>query len=218
MLQIIDKKTEIRDLKPLSQGEKFVLSNWSGLTSDQQFLVHDYIDKEITRQDIIDSFKKYYFDSSDFQRPFLLCMIRGFAGIGYGNFRVKKYFEEEGIDKIKTTLKIIHDNQQEAAYNLLSSINMLGVSYISKIMYFAERSFKSENYSLIFDQRVANSLVKLSLPEELSKSLDVFPSGKYINYKSYCNYINKLSDEIKVPAENIEYYLFNLTRKENGQK
>lgn len=141
MNQVIQNKKQIQNSNALEQGEIYSPKHWKNLDVALTNLVADFEEREITRKDIISSFRNYYSGNSNFKTPILLCMIWGFAGIGYGNFRVNVYLKES--DKIKTALDLIKSNNVEGAYKILLTVKMLGISYISKILYFAERSLKS---------------------------------------------------------------------------
>jgi len=170
--------------------------------------------KEITRQDVIASYKEYYADNSNgFMKAFLLTMVWGFADTGYGTHRTNNYISEKNnIDKIKAALDFIQQDRQDSlknAFKKLKEIKGLGVSYLTKILYFATRAKCADNYALIFDIRVAVALIKLTTPKEVSEIVNVGPSSKFTDYQKFNTLIHKLAKENQVEADQMEMYLFN---------
>lgn len=209
------QKTKIKSLKPLTES-KFVYrrERWTNLNADFKYLIQDFEDKEVTRQDVIDAYKGYYSDSSnDFMTAFLLTMVWGFADSGYGTHRTNNYISDnDNISKIKSGLDSIHLNQQDSlknAFQKLKEIKGLGVSYLTKVLYFATRAKYEENYALIFDIRVAAALVKLTTPKEISEIVNIAPSPKFVDYQKFNSLIHKLAKDNQVEADQMEMYLFN---------
>lgn len=209
------QKATIKSLKPLTDS-KFVYKKerWTNLNAEFKKLIQDFEDKEITRQNVIDAYKEYYADHSNgFMKAFLLTMVWGFADTGYGTHRTNKYISENGnINKINEAIDIIQQNGQDNlknAFKKLKEIKGLGVSYLTKILYFATRAKYEENYALIFDIRVAAALVKLTTPREIYAIVNVGPSSKFSDYHNFNTLIHKLAKENDVEADQMEMYLFN---------
>lgn len=201
----------IEDIKShfvLGSGCTYNSKTWQGLDENHKLLVADYLDRYISRRDVIDSFKDYYEKRDNFLRPFLLTMIWGFEDTGYGTFRTNKYLKKPGNQKvIKDSFDAVAKVDLENAFKQLMSIEGLGVSYVSKLLYFASRAANIREYMLIFDFRVANALVMLADPEIFGLVI-IHPSNKYINYKKYCTMVHQLARKYKLEADSIEYFLF----------
>jgi hypothetical protein len=207
--------SKIKKLKPLSDSKfKYKKSKWANLNADFKNLIQDFEEKEITRQNIIDAYKEYYMDNSKgFMKAFLLTMVWGFGDTGYGTHRTNKYIDNnDNINKIQAALDFIQQNQQDSlknAFNKLDEIKGLGISYLTKILYFATRAKNSDNYALIFDIRVARAIVKLTIPKEIYEIINVGPSSKFADYEKFNSLIHKLAEDNKVEADQMEMYLFN---------
>lgn len=126
---------KIASLPTLDQTEDYKKSYWLNLDEACKKALSTFDKLKINRQDIIDAFSEYYKDKSDFRKPFLLCMIWGYAGSGYGNHRVNNYLTEP--EKLEKGFQLILENNHEEAYKAFNSIKGLGISFISKLMYFA---------------------------------------------------------------------------------
>lgn len=199
----------IQKLNPNTDSKfKYDINVWSKLNKDYKYLVEDFENDYISRQDVIDAYKKYFTDSSqNALRPFLLTMIWGFYNNGYGTYRTNKYIEsDENIGIIK---KAIESDNLEDSFQSFNKIKGLGISYITKILYFMTKAKSADNYALIFDARVANSLIKLTAPVELFEIVRVEPRPSFSNYQKYNKLIHNLANQIQVEADQIELYLFN---------
>jgi len=209
------QKIKIINLKPLIDS-KFIYNatRWTNLNADFKNLIKDFEDKEITRQDVINAYKNYYADNNiGVMRAFLLTMVWGFAETGYGTHRTNNYISsEENRLLIKNALDFINENNQDSlkkAFKELKKIKGLGVSYLTKILYFATKATNRDNYALIFDIRVAASLIKLTTPKEIYEIVNIGPSSKFIDYQKFNDLIHKLAKDSDVETDQLEMYLFN---------
>jgi hypothetical protein len=207
--------TKIKNLKPLTDSKfKYNTTRWTNLNAEFKILIQDFNDKEITRQDVINAFKNYY-QNNDFgvMRAFLLTMVWGFADTGYGTHRTNNYISSsENIEIIKNAFDYINRNDQDSlkkAFKELTKIKGLGVSYLTKILYFATRAKNQDDYALIFDIRVASSLIKLTTPKEIYEFVNIGPSSKFKDYQNFNSLIHKLASDNNVEADQLEMYLFN---------
>lgn len=208
----IDK---INSLQPLVESKfKYKVKSWQKLHPDFKEEIQDYEDEEISRQDIISAYKAY-FDNNDvgFVKAFLLTMIWGFGDIGYGTYRTNKCLTlPENMDSVQKALKHISASEQgslQKAFIELNKIKGLGMSYLTKVLYFSTRAAGNKNYALIFDIRVATALIKLTSPNEIVQLVTIAPSSNFDTYIKYNQLIHKLAEHINVEAEQIEMYLFN---------
>jgi len=202
-------------MNPMNDS-KFVYKKerWANLNSDYKALIREFEDKEITRQNIIDAFNDYYIDSSvGFMKAFLLTMVWGFADTGYGTHRTNSYVStEENRNKIQKALDWIKNDSQDSlkkAFKELKGIKGLGISYLTKVLYFATKAKNESNYALIFDNRVATALIKLTTPREIYDIVNIGPSSKYNDYEKFNRLIHKLANANLFNADQLEMYLFN---------
>jgi len=136
-------------------------------------------------------------------------MIWGFADTGYGTYRTNNYItEEKNQNLIKKSFEAVKNNNLELAYKSLKAIKGLNISYISKILYFATKACDYKEYALIYDIRVAKSLIKLSTTPEIFEIVEVVPSSKFAHYKMYNSLMHKYSRELNLDAESLEMFLF----------
>jgi hypothetical protein len=209
------QKTKIKELKPLTDSKfKYDVSRWANLNANFKNLIRDFENIEITRQDVINAYSNYYTDiNCGFMKAFLLTMVWGFADTGYGTHRTNNYItNEDNIAKIKKALYLINENGPDSlknAFKELKKIKGLGVSYLTKILYFATRAKNACNYALIFDIRVAAGLIKLTTPIEMYEIVNIEPSSKFKDYQNFNCLIRRLAADIDVEADQLEMYLFN---------
>ena len=205
----------IKELHPLTDSKfAYNLSRWINLKKDYKVLLQDFENRDISRQHVIDEFKDYFSGhSKDCMKAFLMTMVWGFADTGYGTHRTNNYISSEANRAaIKNAFDYINRNEQDSlknAFKELKKIKGLGISYLSKVLYFATRAKGQANYSLIFDIRVAASLIELTTPKEIFEIVTIAPSSKFKDFESYNRLIHKLAKENHVEADQIEMYLFN---------
>lgn len=205
----------ISKLNPLSESKfKYNSTRWKKLNEGYKGMIEEYEGKKISRQDIIDAYKEYYDDASKgWVKAFLLTMVWGFADTGYGTHRTNNYIStEENRVIIKNAMDYINTNENNSlgiAFNELKKIKGLGISYLTKILYFATRAKNKDRYALIFDTRVAASLIKLTTPKEVYDIVSIGPSSAFQNYEKYIKMIHETAENINVDADQIEMFLFN---------
>lgn len=201
---------QIRGLKPMAQEFNYNAKKWQQLSSEHKILVSDFEDIYISRDDVVKVFNNYYFGNSDYMRAFLLTMIWGFGDTGYGTFRTNNFISTPAnTELIKQSIDSARVNDLERAYNLLKKIKGLGVSYISKVLYFATRGAGIQDYALIFDNRVAQSLVRLFAGNDIYRLVNISPSSKFEDYQTYNKIIHQFAKQYEVEADVIELFLFN---------
>ena len=203
-------KETIQKLKPLTDSKFLYNRNrWEKLNPKFTSYISEFENVEISRQDIIDSFQDFYIGESNWEKPFLLTMIWGFADTGYGTYRTNNYInEEKNQNLIQKSFKDVKNNNLELAYKSLKSIKGLNISYISKILYFATKACNYKEHALIYDIRVAKSLIKLSTIPEIFKIVEIVPSSKFAHYEIYNSLMHKYSRELDLDAESLEMFLF----------
>jgi hypothetical protein len=111
-------------------------------------LISDFEDKSICRADVIPAFKEYYSSQGDAMRAFMLTMVWGFSDTGYGTHRANTYISvPSNIELIKKAIDSVKQSDLKSAFNDLKKIKGLGVSYITKALYFATRGVEQSNYA-----------------------------------------------------------------------
>ena len=203
-------KELINQLNPLEESEFMYNSKtWNKLNLGLKNSLVVFENQSINRKMVIDSFINYFNGKSDFSIPFALTMIWGFADTGYGTYRTNNYYgNDENQLLIKNSFKYVSENEIEKAYKELQKIKGLNISYISKLLYFSSKACKHEKHCLIYDIRVAKSLVKLTCPKEIYEILDIKPSNKFIHYNKYNNLMHKIAGENNISPEALEMFLF----------
>ena len=204
---------EINRLNPLlNSSYEFVPAKWALLNPEYYNQLGIQEGDRITRQLVIDAFSKYFDgNQSDPVVPFALAMIWGYGnnnrGVSFTNSFIN---QEQTKDQIKNGLHYLKEDLWSNSLNSFNKIKNLGISYSSKVMYFAGRSLKRENYKypLIFDNRVANSIIGLSTPKELRDLVEISRKQKFNSYMEYCSLIHNTAEKYKVEADSIEYFLF----------
>ncbi|MCY0968554.1 8-oxoguanine DNA glycosylase OGG fold protein [Chryseobacterium wangxinyae] len=203
-------KELINKLNPLDESEfMYNTKTWNKLNSELKNNLTIFEDKSISRSMVVDSFKSYFNGNTDFSLPFVLTMIWGFADTGYGTYRTNNYYESnENQNFMKNAFKYVSQCEIEKAYKELQKIKGLNISYISKLLYFSTKACGYQDYCLIYDIRVAKSLVKLTCPPEIYEILDIKPSNKYIHYSKYNVLMHKIANDNGVSPEALEMFLF----------
>ena len=212
MLNIRDYKKEITAGKPQSGGCKYLYENWVGHFPKKDLLncVGEFRGRKISRNAVVRAYRNYFTElATSINKPLLLTMIWGFNNAGYGPYRTNKYLTDSINSKIiKESLNAIDIGNIDSAFKQLSKVNGLGISYISKILYFACKAKNVERYPLIFDIRVARAIVSLSTDGKFDNMLDVKPAKNLQAYQAYNKMLHNWAEEFKVEADQIEYFLF----------
>ena len=199
-----------------SSGCMYHAETWSKLSIAQKKVIADFKEKTITRAHIIKAYKDYYKNGTDVLRPFLLTMIWGFADTGYGTHRTKKYIDSKpNLKLIKESIDAVKEKDIESAFAKLKKIKGLGISYISKVLYFASKAANHKDYVLIFDIRVARSLININTDKEIAKLVNIYPSDKYEDYVAFNKLMHDLAKKYKVDADVIELFLFDLNKNDD---
>lgn len=201
---------EIRTLQPHNTGCVYKTVVWKNLSAVHKELVRDFENKMVSRADVVKAYEEYYIGKGDYLRAFLLTMIWGFEDTGYGTFRTNNYITIPAhTERVKTALEAVRKNNIEKAFKELKHIKGLGISYLSKVLFFATKGKGITDYCLVFDIRVARALVMLNAPAFVNDIINVMPSDKWEDYRKYNEMIHNLALQYQVDAEAIELFLFN---------
>ena len=202
--------------KVASSGCKYNAETWSKLSAPHKKLIADFKEKTITRAHVIKAYEDYYKNGKDVLRPFLLTMIWGFSDTGYGTYRTNKYIvSKDNLKLIKESVDAVKLNDIETAFAKLKKIKGLGISYISKVLYFASKAAGNKDYVLIFDIRVARSLININTDKDVADLVNIYPSSKHEDYNKYNKLMHVVAKKYKVDADVIELFLFDLNKNDN---
>jgi hypothetical protein len=200
---------QIRQLKPIATGFMYNEKIWQKLSRKHKILVSDFENEIVSRSDVTKAFEDYYTGNGNYLRAFLLTMIWGFADTGYGTHRTNNYITNtENTNLIKSAIDAVPNSDLKKAFNNLMKIKGLGVSYITKVLHFATKATGIKEYALIYDIRVAKSLIKLTVPNYIFEIVDVYPSTKFADYQKYNKLIHRLAQEHNLEPDAIELFLF----------
>lgn len=201
--------SQIQTIKNDESAFEYKTSVWSKLSPEFKEEIKDFENKPISRTHVLQAYKDCFENKGGIIRPFLLTMVWGFSDNGYGTYRTNKYLSNlENHKLIQTAFEAVNKEEIEKAFRALKKIEGLGISYISKILYFAGRAKGIKNYPLIYDIRVARSLLMLSTPKDVVELLEVYPSSKFKDYEKYNKMIHGWAEEYNLSAECIEMFLF----------
>ena len=200
---------QIQALNPATTGCTYKTTVWSKLDEQHKNRIRNFENKWVSRAEVTQLYVEYFAGRADALSAFLLTMIWGFEYTGYGSYRTNKYLDsEENQQRIISALEAVQNNDIEKAFKELKKINGLGISYISKVLFFATKAKGLKEYCLIFDIRVARSLVMLTAPGYVNDIVSVMPSDKWEDYQKYNAMIHNLAANYQVEAESIELFLF----------
>ena len=193
----------------MAMGFMYYTKKWHQLSAEHKILISDNDDAFISRSDVVMAYNDYYSGHGDYIRAFLLTMVWGFGNTGYGTYRTNSFLSDtENRLIIKDSIEAVRSNNLKFAFDNLKKIKGLGVSYITKVLYFATRGAGIQDYALIFDIRVAHSLVRLSASNDVYEIVKVSPTTKFEDYMKYNTLLHRLAKQYEVEAEAIELFLF----------
>jgi len=206
----INHLSQIHSLQPHTTGCVYKTAVWKNLSAEHKVLVRDFENKMVSRADVVKAYEEYYAGKGDYLRAFLLTMIWGFSDNGYGTFRTNSYITIPAhTERVRTALEAVGKNDIEKAFKVLKSIKGLGISYLSKVLFFASKGKGLTDYCLVFDIRVARALVMLTAPAFVNEIINVMPSDKWEDYRKYNEMIHNYATQYQVDADAIELFLFN---------
>jgi hypothetical protein len=117
---------------------------------------------------------------------FLLAMVWGFGTIGYGPRKVARMLEQpESEDNIRTIVEVTREKGAGAGWSALFTENKvqgLGISFGTKVLYFAGYSTSHELRPLVLDDNVRWSLYDLARGT-------VPPPGSRVVKEHYLDYL-----------------------------
>ena len=184
--------------------------------SENLSLIRDLLGVSMRRSDLV-----AFYERSDVasETKFIAAMIWGHeAPAGSrrdtrGPWKVSRMF----ADPMKAasaigSVSVINDTEIMNSYRMLDGLlERCGPNFFTKHFYFLGKSRNLNHYPLIFDDRVANGLIKLS-PQTHSqlKMVRVSAARKPEAYLDYLTFSRRQADLIGCSLDQIEYYLFKL--------
>jgi hypothetical protein len=159
---IRNSRQQILDLRPLRTNEvRYEHKKWKRhLVPSARTYLEDIDNSIINRSHVVKAYRDF-FNGSDTNptHPFLLSMTWGYYNANNGAFRVNRLVAGGNRKLIRESLNKMKDRNVAAAFDALNSIPYMGMSYISKALYFVGRALNMKRYPLILDNRVAEALV-----------------------------------------------------------
>ena len=219
MLDLSKYKQAIKQLKPLQKNlVTYDKKRWAPAFKDAHHLsdLSSLHNKGISRNTIIKVYKDFYSEKTKKPlTPFLITMICGYDSSGFGLFRVNRFVTSKNESLIGDALTAVKEHDIKKGFALLMKIKGLGVSFVSKVLYFAARAAGMKQYPLIFDIRVANNLVNLSTDGELNGMVSAQPTKNFKGYNAYNSMIHNMAKKMGLEAEDVEYFIFKYDGKPN---
>lgn len=130
-----------------------------------------------------------------------------------GPWKLSQMFRIPGDSQQAIRQVSIEDEKQiKNSYKLLNrKLTRCGPSFFTKHFYFLGKSIGKKDYPVIFDNRVANGITKLSLSNyECLEMVSVSIKSKPEAYIAFLNIVHTQSTIIGCEPDQIEYYLFTL--------
>lgn len=152
---------------------------------------------------------------------FMLVMLWGYGSgklVGRGTKNVASMLSTPNFDTIlAATHAALTKRDYETAFGELERLKGLSASYLTKVLYFETKGRGQGRHLLIFDDRVARSLFRFSLPTADRWLIDAISVGRGASWQEYELFMTKfveLAGRLDVPAENLEYWMFKANGKE----
>jgi len=144
-------------------------------------------------------------EQSDIMKVFLATVVWGYGRRPYGPYRLNRMLETPNVDqRIANAFNHMLDEDRDleerlgSAYNTLSGINGLGLSFISKFFYFAGFEALAPK-PVILDKRVFDCW---------RRHIDIPISRNFHGLMRYIEIVNQCAQELDVRPDQIEYFLW----------
>lgn len=148
------------------------------------------------------------FDHSVSMKVFILkVLLWGYPTQGRGN-NIEKLLEKENFEKLQSILEKYKNNDVSTTQlvNDISEIDGLGISAMSKFLYFLNTKIDGHK-ALILDDQIIR-ILKDKRIKELSDLSHLSRHNAVNKYSEYLNKINDLSKQLKCEPDQIEIFLF----------
>jgi hypothetical protein len=143
----------------------------------------------------------------------MLDMLWGYgSGKGRGRDAVFRMIKDPNLaQRLQSGRANVAAGKCQSAYNDYQAINGLGMSFITKVLYFESRAAYPTDYLPIFDNRVADKLFRLAIDpvdDWLRDSLTCARGNDWASYETYFMNLKQLAIHLGVDLEQLEYWLF----------
>jgi hypothetical protein len=217
-----DQHAIIRDLNVDAHRTICVYEYWESKFASGSYLashietVKKYLGDDFTRSELVTF---YQLENIKPETKFISAMLWGNeapAGSkrdSRGPWRLSKMFSkpEDAQAAIRSVSLNTENSIVEAYKNLDRALGGCGPNFFTKHFYFLGKAQNLELYPLIFDDRVANGLVKIALSNYSQLNMVQVSARRNPNsYLQYLSFAQKEAKRIGCNLDQIEYYLFNL--------
>jgi hypothetical protein len=200
----------------------FAYDYWADEFNGNQYLsprlaqVREALGDGFTRSELVAFYKK---TNVGIETKFLACMIWGHeapAGSrrdSRGPWKVSQMFADPDVAEEAIRLgSVATDEHLVRAYKTIDrALPRCGPNFFSKHFYFLGKAQGMKEYPLIFDDRVANGLLKVAMAD--SSAFSMVSVGTIRKPEAYLRYLSFAFDQarvVKCAPDQIEYYLFTL--------
>jgi hypothetical protein len=211
---------EINNLNPLEQRLNYYPEHWVNYNynnprvNTEIIQITNQFNHSLSRNEIINYLR---LPNRSLLRGFIMTMMWGHG------FEIGRHPDNRGpwklsrmLNDLDTSEAIINNAQTHLINNDIiaaclefNGIDRCGVSFFSKYFYFLGRALDMNVYPIIFDSRVANSIIRLnSIDPILIELIDINPKQNPESYQNFINFIHTISIDNDVEGENLEYFLF----------
>lgn len=178
-------------------------------------IIWDALGSSFTRSDLVSFYGR---NNVDAETKFIAAMVWGYEAPaegrrdGRGPWRVARMFAQlEGTANTIRAVRLETEQDIVTAYRRLNEVAWVGPNFFTKHLYFLGKAQGLNPYPLIFDDRVANGLMKIAVSNP--SNLGVVKIGASRTPEAYLQYLafaKQEADHIGCALDQIEYYLFNL--------
>ena len=211
-LNVNEHKTELH----YGEWERYLREKKASYLLLQIEAIKSVLASPANRADVVDFYRN---EDIAKETKFIAAMIWGYSPTaggrrdGRGPYRVMKMFSDPAkaataIGNVDITTR---DDIVRSYESLDDALDRCGPNFFTKHLYFLGKSTNIEKYPLIFDDRVARGILKLSASnhdwmEMVTASAMRSPEA----YMLYLAFAFEEADKIHCNADHIEYFLFGL--------
>lgn len=212
----------IRSIDVDAHRTQFAVKYWQDWFKDNKYMLDrisaiiDLLGESFTRTELVDFYRLTEIGA---ETKFIAAMIWGHEAAAGGRrdsrgpWKVSKMFSDTvGSERAIRSVSVSNSKDIAVAYSALNkALDRCGPNFFTKHFYFLGKSMEMNHYPVILDDRVANGLLKLSLPKQSCVDMvSISAVRKPAAYISYLDFVHKHASLIGCEPDQIEYYLFNL--------
>lgn len=224
MMIPLEQYDTVRKIVVDQHPTRWAYEYWEGIYADKDYLlpqirqVKASLGLSFDRTDIVN----FYKSSESLETKFIAAMIWGHEASDDGKrdprgpWKLSKIFEDSAAAENAIRMASVASLEDiTRSYNSLNkALKRCGPSFFTKHFYFLGKASKApgeKEYPVIFDDRVARGLVKLSSPTSIALDMVSFSAAtKPEAYRRYLNFVFDQARAIECEPDQIEYYLFTL--------